>query len=99
VVEVAGGLGRWRGREAAVDGRLAFPLSASGSRCGWLLLRCAEAKRCPSAREEDTGGFATPARLRIFSAASDLRCGAARPLAGEAKSRGRSGGILRPRLR
>lgn len=43
-----------RGREAAVDGRrLAFPLSASRSRSGWLLLRRGggEASRLPEKRE------------------------------------------------
>ena len=43
------------------DGRrLAFPLPASRSRSGWLLLRLrlrgGEAERCPSAREEERGG-------------------------------------------
>ena len=44
-----------------MDGRrLAFPLPASRSRSGWLLLRLrlrgGEAERCPSAREEEGTG-------------------------------------------
>jgi hypothetical protein len=65
--------GSCRGRTTRFS-PLRFPIPM---RLAAAALRCAEeAKRCPSAREEDTGGFAHASGF--FSAASDMRCGAAR---------------------